>query len=739
MGKSSAWAQPEGVSGVTGQTIRVLHVEDQYDFADLVADMLERQSDRFTVETASDASEGLARLEAAEYDVVVSDYDMPGRNGIEFLEAVREKYPDLPFILYTGKGSEEVASDAISAGVTDYLQKSPGNEQYELLANRIENAVSKYRAEQRADQVKRRMEELAETTHDVLYLFSRDWDELLFVNSAYEEIWGQSIDKLAANPRDFLSGVHPDDRARVIVGMTRATRGESVDVEFRVNPTEDYGRWVEAQAEPIFDATGDVVRVGGFVRDITDRKEHEETLERTTDLLEQAQEMAGVTGWELDVSSYDPEMIVTDEFYRLHEFPEDTELSLDRIVDRYHPEDRDYIRSELQTAIEAGDSFDMEVRLGNEDGDVRWVRILCNPVTETGNVVKLRGSLQDITDRKRRETELEQTRERMEFALEVTDAVVWDFDIVTDELTSYPSSDQLLGNVTRTFDAFLEQVHPEDRERVRDALEDGYETGEYTAEFRVTRNGDDRWIRGEGRIEHNDDGEPTRGIGVARDVTERKERERRLERKNERLAEFASVVSHDLQNPLQVAETRLGMAQQECDSEHLEAVVRSHDRMKDLIEDLLTLAKEGAVVEETEPVDLSATAERAVRNVTTDDVSLVTDTDCRIRADPDRLQQLLENLIHNAVEHCDDGVTVTVGDFEDGLYVADDGPGIPPAEREQVLERGYSTSETGTGFGLSIVQEIAHAHDWEVSIDESEDGGTRIEITGVTEPDTLET
>jgi len=124
---------------------RLLHVDDEPDFAELTAVYLEREGDRFDIETATSASEGLVLLDD-DIDCIVSDYDMPGMNGIEFLEAVRGEYPDVPFVLFTGKGGEEVASEAISAGVTDYLQKRGGSEQYELLANRISNAVEQTRA-----------------------------------------------------------------------------------------------------------------------------------------------------------------------------------------------------------------------------------------------------------------------------------------------------------------------------------------------------------------------------------------------------------------------------------------------------------------------------------------------------------------------------------------------------------------------------------------------------------------
>ena len=220
-------------------------------------------------------------------------------------------------------------------------------------------------------------------------------------------------------------------------------------------------------------------------------------------------------------------------------------------------------------------------------------------------------------------------------------------------------------------------------------------------------------------------------MAVAQNVSERVENKRTLERQNERLEEFASIISHDLRNPLRVANGRLELIREECESDHIDDVGQALDRMDTLIEDLLTLAREGEQVGETEPVGLADVAKTSWQTVNTEQATLETDTTQAIQADRSRLQQLFENLYRNAVEHGGDDVTVSVGVIDDGFYVADTGPGIPESDREEVFEAGYSTNEDGTGFGLRIVEQIADAHGWEIIVTESKGGGARFEITGV--------
>jgi PAS domain S-box-containing protein len=215
------------------------------------------------------------------------------------------------------------------------------------------------------------------------------------------------------------------------------------------------------------------------------------------------------------------------------------------------------------------------------------------------------------------------------------------------------------------------------------------------------------------------------GYAMYTDITERKERERELERQNDRLEEFAGIVSHDLRNPLNVARGYLELAEETHSEEHFERTEDALERMHDIIESVLTLARQGRSLDETTAVSLEDAAERAWQNVDTADATLEVVDETTLAADPTRFGSLLENLFRNAIEHGGEAVTITVGTTESGFYVADDGPGIPPERREEVFESGETWSEDGTGFGLAIVEQIADAHNWTVRLGESESGGAR--------------
>ncbi|WP_424007585.1 GAF domain-containing sensor histidine kinase [Haloferax denitrificans] len=218
------------------------------------------------------------------------------------------------------------------------------------------------------------------------------------------------------------------------------------------------------------------------------------------------------------------------------------------------------------------------------------------------------------------------------------------------------------------------------------------------------------------------------GYAIYTDITERKTRESELERQNERLEEFANIVSHDLRNPLSVARGNLDLARETGDESRFDTAERALEQMEQLIDDLLSLARRGQLVDETERVDLPAVAKQAWATTETADAELVTCQSVVVDADEDRLVELLANLFRNAVEHGGRDVRVEVGGVDGGFYVEDDGPGIEPERRDEVFEPGETTGEDGIGYGLAIVESIAEAHGWTAVVTSGTTGGARFEF-----------
>ncbi|SDF18949.1 His Kinase A (phospho-acceptor) domain-containing protein [Halorientalis regularis] len=234
---------------------------------------------------------------------------------------------------------------------------------------------------------------------------------------------------------------------------------------------------------------------------------------------------------------------------------------------------------------------------------------------------------------------------------------------------------------------------------------------------------------------------------LLRDVTALERSRWQLQTQNERLDQVASTISHDLRNPIQVADGYVEMLDDMVDADGLDAAdadeateclrktSETHGRMEAIIDDVLTIAREGKTVESTERVALSTVARDAWANVDTGAATLTVAEDRRLQADRSKLLTIFENLLRNALDHGPDDVTVEVGAIDDGFYVADDGPGIPAEHADSVFEYGYTTTDDGTGLGLSIVETMAESHGWTVELEppdgEAASTGTRFVFTGV--------
>lgn len=606
--------------------VAVVHVDDNPEIADLAATYLEREDDRITVTTATAVSDALDQITAAT-DCVVSDYDMPGMNGIEFLGVVREEHPDLPFILFTGKGSEEIASDAISAGVTDYLQKETNVEQYTLLANRVLNAVTQRKAQQRVDIERQRFQSLFDELTQPAVEVKYDDEEPIVqtVNVAFEDVFGYPAGEIVGQSLDAaIVPEHSVDTASQINHRFRSS--VQLDSQEVTRQTETGPREFLIQPAPFPDHSG------GFViyTDITDRKRREEKL---TALHDVAEELA-------------------------------------------QSETTDDICDQTITASEEILSFDRSV-VSLKDGE------MIRPQAISG-------------------------------------------EVAPDGLAAMSVSEGIVGKTYRTSESYVF----DDLQTVTEANPQGpYKSA---ISVPIGDHGTFQAVATTRSAFTETDCELTELLTQhTENALDRLQRERQLQRQTKRLDQFASMLSHDLRNPLNVASGQLELLQSKCDSDRIDHIDQAHQRMDELIESVLTLTHSSEQGLSVEPVSMSHVAKQGWKTVETGDATLSVECEIGVSADSGQLQQLFENVFRNAIEHTGGTVTVTVGAVKSGFYIADTGPGITDDVRDEIFTAGYSTTANGTGLGLTIVAEIVQTHDWEIEVRDSEHGGTRFEITGV--------
>ena len=269
-------------------TIKVLHVDDEPPLLDQAKLFLKRESN-LNVITASSAEEGLELLDDEDIDVIVSDYLMPEMNGLDFLEEIRNKRKmDIPFIMFTGKGREEVAIDALNLGADRYLQKGGDpKSQYKVLANTIEQEAEKKEME-RSLRINQRRLSQAQT-----FARAGNWEYdiqsgRLYWSPECEALFGLDEGSFGGTFEDFLSFVHPDDKeyvAEVNKPITDLEEGKSLEFEHRIVTKSGDVLWMRESAGVIKDSDGNPLKITGFMIDITERKKAEEEKQKISSMM----------------------------------------------------------------------------------------------------------------------------------------------------------------------------------------------------------------------------------------------------------------------------------------------------------------------------------------------------------------------------------------------------------------------------------------------------------------------
>ncbi|MDF9744975.1 PAS domain S-box protein [Natrinema salsiterrestre] len=750
----------------SGRAITVIFVGEGGTADDAIPNALERASDRLTVENVTDEAAVRERVRTGRADCLVSRPSAADPDHCPFLELVRTEDPQLPLFFVTDGRDEATASDLLEAGATGCVSESVALDGTRL-ATRIERAIERRTERRDLEAAATRFRAFTENASFVV-LTADDDGVVRYANDTVETVLGYEPTELVGERLTTLIPDRYQNRHREAIARYLETGERGLDWDW----IELSARHAEGHEVPVGISFGEAVVDGdhlftAVIRDVTDRKrlerEREATLERIADAF-----VSVDTDWKYTY--------VNEQAVELFDRPREELIGakmrsvFPAIVD-----------SEIERQLERAVADQTAVSFTEYAGPLeKWLEIRAYPSEDGLSIF-----VTDVSDRIRAEEELEASVTALQALYDIstrTDASLEeklpdlldlgceyldlsygfmtriDLDERTQTVVESRSDHPLLqrGESCPLSEAYCRKtIKTHELVTVANAPDEGwtgdpayelFELGSYVG-AKVTVDGT---IWGTLCFASSD---PREGDGfsaaerslvklMAKWVsyeTERAQSRETLERQNDRLQEFTSVVSHDLRNPLNVAQGSLELARA-GDRSQLEACEEALDRMETLIEELLRLAEQGATTADGEPVSVRELATKAWTTVDTGDAALDVEGEPWIEADPDRFRQLLENLFRNALDHgIPDGgtsadLTVSVGDCEDGIYVADTGRGIPPDEREEVFDVGYTTAEDGTGFGLGIVTRVAEAHGWDLAVTESESGGARFELTGVARP-----
>ncbi len=614
---------------------------------------------------AATAAEALDRVGSDDVDCVVSGDDLPETTGMDLfgeLQAVEGSYP---FVLRPTEGSEALAAEAVNAGVDGYFPAGDrSSDDFDRLAERVETVVDERRTREKLGETCRLLLRLTEYTHDALWMFTGDWTETVVANSAYEDVWGRSMDDLIADPGDFLEGIHPDDRASVTDGMETLATGEQADVEFRTRSDGDV-QWLSVHAEPVFDDDGGIEYVAGYTRDVTELKKRAlgmQSLNGATTTLLEARDRREVAEIVVDIAESDVGCPLT--------------------VVRTHDEDRSELvpHAATEAVVESANAADVS--------DLR--------VLSPGNTI--------YDAFQRGETRLFEAEDRLAGMTPSTDdigsllviplgthGVMTVGSLVESDLDEFERN--LLEILGRTATAALNRVE-------RDRALESYRT--------------------------------------------------ELEQSNENLQQFAHTASHDLQEPLRMVSSYVDLLDVEYGDEldgeaaqYMEFAVDGANRMQDMIDALLQYARvqtRAQEFEETDPNDVvDRTLDALQLRISDTDATVSTDSLPAVRADPDQLGQVFQNLLKNAMTYAAESgvdprleIGVTTEDGQVTFEVSDNGPGIPADDREdvfEIFERNGSHDAEGTGIGLAVCQRIVRRHGGEIWVEPDEGTGATFRFT----------
>ena len=719
------------------KTIKVLHVDDEAGFLAVAKQCVEDQS-QFQVDTALSVEEAFEKLKRSEYDAIISDYQMDGKNGLEFLRELRQQGNDTPFILFTCKGKEEIAIEALNSGVYRYVRKE-GNAEvtYAELNRSICDAVRGQRTEKLLQVAENRLRQITENMQDLLLLLDENL-VIKYSSTSYKSILGYAPSEIVGKRAyDF---VHPDDLPEVIEITKKAFKDKSTGrFESRVRRADGSYVLLEGIGKSLVDENGKVIGAVMTSRDITEHRKIEQTLRESEEkyrrLFDEAMDAIFVADAETG--------ILVDCNRAATELTGKTKSELIGMHQRFlHPEvERKGKFSETFTKHRADkEGHIIESQIVTKNGKIIDT-VIKGSLVEVNGKKLLQGIFRDVTERKKVE---EKTRFQARLlnavgqaviAADINGAIIY-WNHAAEQLYGWAEEEVLRRNI---MEILLQDIVQEDLQSVLDHLS----TSEpWTGEVNLKRrDGVALSVIITTAPVTNEVGEIIGILGVSTDITEQKwmqeifnEAIAKVVELNEKLRVVESLTRHDIRNKLSALNGRIFLLKKRLGGNmqalsQLEEMELTSQKMLRIMEFEKNYVQVGS--EELKNID----AERYV----TEAALLFSDlkgakliNECRgltVLADS-MLRQLFYNLIDNTLKYGEKTrrIRVHYKEEEDQLKLIyeDDGVGIPDDEKSKLFQEGYGK---GTGFGLYLIKRICEAYGWKIQETGKQGKGAQFTMT----------
>ncbi len=697
--------------------IRLLLVDDEPSLLDVARHFL-GEADSIEVDAVVSAQAALQKMGEREYDAVVCDYQMPEMNGIELLKILRAKGDDIPFILFTGRGREDVAIEALNLGADFYLQKGGDpRSQFAELVNMVSQSVQSRRSDHAMRESEQRYRTLAEAAPDYIYIVDRG-GAVTYVNPAAAEALGKPPEEVIGNTVDSL--VDHDAALAVMAKIEEviATGRAEHHMESRL-PTWSGVRWLDTSLIPLRDERGEVVSVLGMSRDVTDARmlyqnlaEKEEEYRRLVTSakclicsLAPDGETRFVNRYIRDLTGYEPEDLVGKNWWDVF-YPGELRAQVDRLYDEF--KGGDVVNYEMTLATKLGERKTISWSSFNI-----WGR-------DADDIVEINGAGVDITGRVRAEAVMRKALDRLkefEALLNTSPTVLfvwrneegWPIERVSENVEQFGYS---TSEVMASHAPYAEMIHPDDLGRVKAEMEEyiRQDVDQFRQEYRLlTASGEARWVEDHTYGRRDETGRFTHHQGIVLDITERRQTAEALQQVNRKLNLLGTLTRHDVLNEISILLSNVEFALESVKDfrtqEYLKSIKSSADTIRTIIEFSRTYQDLGT--RRPEWIKVKEGFMRAVEDFDLRRISVEMDVNgVEVFADP-LLDRVFRSLVENSIMHGKrvTEIRLTVKEGNDGIWLVyeDNGTGIEDEDRGRLFERGFGKH---TGFGLYMAREI---------------------------------